>query len=289
MADDPAQSEVERLVQASRTALTDARRRFGDSVWEGDLDGIRQAFQGRDGYLLGLSNAHGDLEYTVLQAVLRDTQKRPLKVLRVFFEELGIGRYITDPAHNVCVFSLVISIDANRRPVLINKQEVAQHSDHVANIVRFMVEALRMPVPRTRPFTLPAIRGETAPLLELARNAGAWAAYAALAPYVAGADETDLLVTSSDTLVTPPNFSRYNAYWLARLLPKATDEQLLDAIRARGPEPRLVAERDRREQMHIHMRALWMLPKDDAPGRAVQQDRFLSQMIQSMAHKSSLT
>jgi hypothetical protein len=282
MAEDDDDEVAEALNEASLTAISDAQERFLESVQSGDGDRLRAAFQGPDSYLLGLNNAHGRLETILLEEALRTPMD--LQLLWVFFKELGVGRFMVDLSGNVCVFSVVIGLDEQiARETVYNLEDAARHSERVAEVVRYLVETLSMPVPRRRPFHVRPI-DEAAPLLVLARREDAWASYAALARYVKDADEMHMLPQFIRHRATSP----YDTYWLKRLLPEAPDAQLERLLLAQPAEPLFEAERDRRVQKRQHMRALFMLPSDAAPGRAVQQDPYLSQLIAQGAWGQSL-
>ena len=198
---------VDAVQRADKDACAQAVQRLHASVLAGDIDGMRAAFVGRGGYRLGLANAHGQLEYLVLEATLNDA-RLPLTLLGIFFAELG-GRYLVEPAYGICVFSFVIQLEANRAPHFDDAHAAARYAERVVDVVRYLAEALSMPVPPTRPFALRAC-APPMPLLEMARKAGAWATYATLAPYVgaqAAALDTD-----------PARDNAYSAYWRAQLL-----------------------------------------------------------------------
>ena len=288
---------VDVLERESQRVRLQAIRRMRESVREGDLNGLRAAFEGVSGYQLGLTNSHGDLEYMVLEDTLRNA-RLPLSVLGVFFGELGVGRYMVNPTYNVCVFSLIIQLDGGGEHIE-SEEEAAAWSNRLIEVVRYMVETLGMPVPHTRPFAM-CPYGNLAPLLELARQSSAWASYAAFAPYAssaaaaddaaaAAATATDLLLLTQTIGKTPfaPR-DAYNDYWVARLLPKATDAQLELALTQHPDDPRLALECEHRTLTRRQMRALLMMPGGAGPCRDVLGDPYLAQAIQAVAHTDCL-
>jgi hypothetical protein len=131
---------VDALERDSQSVRWQAIRRMRESVCESDLNGLRAAFEGVSGYQLGLSNAHGDLEYMVLEDILRHNTRSPLSVLGVFFGELGVGRYMVNPTYNVCVFSLIIQLDGGGEHIE-SEEEAAAWSNRLIEVVRYMVDA----------------------------------------------------------------------------------------------------------------------------------------------------
>ena len=278
-ADDPAGDTANALYRESEGAISKAMTRFEDSVRMGDINRMRAIFQDVDGYLLGLNNTHGNLETILIEAALRT--RMDLNMLWVFFKERRVGRYLVDPAFNVCVFSIVIRIDDLITHERVHNPEfAAQHIARVAEVVHYMVEALGMPVPRDMPFRL-HVNSRSAPLLELALLVGAWASYAALVPHVqTDANETHML----PRLIRHRHAgSLYSIYCLTRLLPSVTDEQLEALLLARPENPHLLAEAEHRTRTRQHMRALTLMPRPGAPGNGVLDNDYLSQLIHQSA------
>jgi hypothetical protein len=280
-ADDPAEDAAHALYQESTDAISKAMTRFEGSVRTSDINRMRAIFQDVDGYLLGLNNTHGHLETILIEEALRT--RMDLNMLWVFFKELRVGRYLVDPAFNVCVFSIVIRIDDLITHERVHNPEfAAQHIARVAEVVHYMVNALGMPVPRDRPFRL-HVNSLERPLLELALLVGAWASYAALVPHVqTDANETHML----PRLIRHRHArSLYSIYCLTRLLPHATDEQLEALLQAQRDNPHLVAEAQHRTQTRQQMRALTLMPRPGAPGNGVLDNDYLSQLIHQEATK----
>jgi hypothetical protein len=106
------------------------------AVQAGDIDAMRAAFDGNNGFLLGLGSSHGHSEKLVLEEIFNNCDL-PLELLGVFFRELG-GRFIVDPGYNVCVFSLLVLLDYSHYAE--EEGRVKRWESRMAEVVRYLVE-----------------------------------------------------------------------------------------------------------------------------------------------------
>ena len=292
----PVSDEVERdeeladlYYERELQACDDAYRGLRAAVREGSADALRAALEGRQGFQVGLLGAHGYIEQVVLTEMIR--HDAPLELLRVFFTELG-GRFLVAPEYKICVFSLLIFIEAEEAGGATNEQDAERRSLLVEAIVRFLVEDLGMPV-RMPAWYRASLLGHCKPLLELAWSNECWASYVALRRYIRGphqhSDGDAQREILQHVMDTP-----YRRYWARRFVPTLSDMDL-EALLARADLSQTLralagAEAARRATDRQHMRALLLLQATDdahAAEREVLADPYLSQFIQQQAFEAA--
>jgi hypothetical protein len=262
-----------------------ALTRLTDAVRAGDIDAMRAAYSGIGGFHLGLGAVHGHTEYIVLRETLRN-EAVPLDLLGVFFRELG-GRFIIDAQYDVCVFSELVMLDEEHQGFHYADREAEKErwSMRMAEIVRYLVDELRMPILmqyeyRLRPFTT-----RTGTLLQLAWDTHSWACYFAFARYIPR-PRTD--AACLERCVTQDN--AYHRYWARRLALEINDDHVVwGAIRGtETANPALFNElaapfRDRREHMQVLLFLQESGPENAAARRVMADISPLSHMIHTLA------
>ena len=145
---------------------------------------MRAAYKRQNGRVLGT-------ESLVLEEVLRNSDL-PLSLLGVLFRELG-GQFFVDVQFNVCVFSALIGIES--RSDFPNVQEVDRWTRRVAEVVRYLVGELNLPIhmrqrysvsPQNRDVALVALTvwNRRAALIALTLDWSCWACYNAFTQFI---------------------------------------------------------------------------------------------------------
>jgi hypothetical protein len=257
-----------------------AFKRLREAVRAGNIEAMRAAYEGKNGFLIGTGSSLGYSEFVVLEEVLKNSDIS-LELLGVFFNELG-GRFMVDKAHNVCVFSMLIQMECTT--YITQAEEVERRALRMAEVVRYLVETIGYPI---RMKVMYAMRPLTTPgrLIMLAMDAGAWACYTAFAQFIDPAPNSWLL----DKVVRQHHAGVTSNYWVARFaagLVKWEEASLWKLSQRTDLLPEhielLKAEGQRFAKTRQHMQALLLL-QDKGPGnayaRAVMDNPNLACMI----------
>ena len=253
-----------------------ALTRLRAAVRAGDVDAMRAAYQGRGAFLIGTQSLHGYSEETVMTEVLKNSDL-PLELLGVLFNELG-GRFMVDIQYNVCVFSMLVSIEGRAR--FSQVEETERWTLRMAEVVRFLVEKLEMPIRMPKeycayPLTTPST------LMQLALDSDGWACYTAFSQFIRPARAFSLL----EHIVQSRYAEAKSNYFVKRLA--AEDGASLWKLSQRTnihPEHLAILETEgmRFAQTLEHMQALLLLQSKgpgNAAARAVMDNHTLSHMI----------
>ena len=235
----------------------------------GDIDALRAVFEGPDGEALRRAS---DLEGPVLEAVLRE--RAPLALLGVFFRELR-GRALTAD-YALVVYAQLLWADerfTREEPAV-----VAPWFARVAEVVHYLVATVGLAVPLHATLERLVYDGAGETLLTYARERGLWASYAALAEPTT--DDLMALLLPYD----PTPYNDYAAKTLGARLLAAADGAMLELLLRFGGTCRYRGLVNAEiERQRAHARALFMLPAPTAPGRGVQDNPELAQLILQMA------
>ncbi len=107
--------DTERALQLFNAPTTErdaAFMRLRGAVRAGDIDAMRAAYEGGNGFIIGTGASQGFTETLVITEVLNNSHV-PLELLSVFFQELG-GRFMVGEGHGVCVFSMLIEVEGTK-------------------------------------------------------------------------------------------------------------------------------------------------------------------------------
>ena len=268
---------AQELYGATSRARGAAFARLRQAVSAGDIDAMRAAYAGNNGFLLGTGALHGVTEHLVLTEVM-DNSNLSLELLGVFFNELG-GRFIVDLQYNICVFSMLLQIESSK--VILEEEEAERWTLRLTEVVRYLVEKLEMPIRMTQRYSMRPLTADGT-LMELALHSDCWACYTAFSQYIP-APTSSLL---ERVLQQRHPFVRSN-YWVKRLVAAVEDEDLLWRLLQQTDflpqhiallKERGVQFQERRE----NMQALLFLQRKDpgnAAARTVMEHENLPRMI----------
>ena len=277
--------------------LYDLARHEGDAAFNrlrlavraGDINAMKAAYEGKNGFLIGTGSMCGYSERIVFEEVLKNSDF-PLDILGVFFRDLG-GRFIVDIPHNVCVFSMLVMLECEKRTDQV--EEVERWASRIAEVVRYLVEELNYPIRMKQGYCIRPMTGHYAPLLSLARDSEAWACYTAFCQF----DSKPNFVPCLEFILTYRTTGIKSDYWV-KLFAAKTPENLLGGLSEtlgfrlfrREHLALLRAEGERRMQTREHMQALLLLQSNDpgnAAARAVMNNHTLSHMILAQAFEDA--
>jgi hypothetical protein len=238
------------------------------AVQSGNIDAMRAAFDGINGFLIGLWSSRGQSESVVFEEILKNCDLS-LDLLGVFFRELG-GRFIVDSECNVCVFSLLVLLDNSRYAG--EEGDVKRWESRMAEVVRYLVEELNMPIRMWQHYRIrPGGRSNT--LLGLARDASSWACYAAIAPYYGPLTTRDFLWA----VLTEHEPDVCTNYWVQKLAVKMEDEHILSEF-SRNPTYHITHREilwtvgvEREMSRYGLMQALLLMQKDVSTNTAAKE------------------
>ena len=260
-------------IRARDTALA----RLRQAVSANDMDAMRAAYAGNNGFLIGIGALHGYSEYLVLTEVLKNSNLS-LELLGLFFNELG-GRFFVDSQYNVCVFSMLLQIESST--VIFEEEEAERWTVRVAEVVRYLVEKLKMPIRMTCRFCMRPLTADGT-LMELAMDSGSWACYTAFSQFIPVPTSNPL-----EQLLKQRHTDFRSNYWVKRLVAAVEDEDLLWRLLQQTDflpqhiallKERGVQFQERRE----NMQALLFLQRKDpgnAAARTVMEHKNLPRMI----------
>ena len=237
------------------------------AVRVGDIDAMRAAYEGKKGFYIGIASAYGQSELLVLGEILKNSDLS-LDILDVFFGELG-GRFMVDGQHDICVFSMLANMEGTKR---INQaKEVERMASRIIEVVCYLVEKLGMPIRQRHMYSLRPFTGHQAPLLELARDAGAWACYAAFAQFI----RDPCFVGCLESILQSRDTCASANYWVKWFAAEIHEDPLGRLTEGPGLHPKhiaiLKAEGVRKMQTREHMQALLLMQSKD-PGNAAARD-----------------
>ena len=238
------------------------------AVRAGDIDAMRAAYQGKKAFYIGIASAYGQSELLVVGEILKNSDLS-LDILGVFFGELG-GRFMVDGQHNICVFSMLANMECTKH--IDQAEEVERRASRIIEVVRYLVEKLGMPIRQRHEYSLqPSFTGHQAPLLELARDAGAWACYAAFAQFI----RDPCFVGCLESILQSQDTGASSNYWVKRFAAEVHEDPLGRLVERPGLHPEhtaiLNAEGERKMQTREHMQALLLMQSKD-PGNAAARD-----------------
>ena len=251
--------------------------RLRRAVIAGDMDAMRAAYAGNNGFLIGTGALHGGTEYLVLTEIMENSDLS-LEVLGLFFNELG-GRFLVDQQYNVCVFSMLLHIESSK--VIFEEEEAERWTLRVAEVVRYLVEKLKMPIRMTCRFCMRPLTADGT-LMELAMDSGSWACYTAFSQFIPVPTSNPL-----EHVLQQRRTDVRSNYWVKRFVAAVEDEDLLWRLLQRTDffpqhitllKERGVQFQERRE----NMQALLFLQRKDpgnAAARTVMEHENLPRMI----------
>jgi hypothetical protein len=249
------------------------------AVRAGDLNAMKAAYEGKNGFIIGTGSMHGYSERIVFEEVLNNSDL-PLDILGVFFRDLG-GRFIVDLQYHVCVFSMLIMMEYEKRTDQV-EEEVERLSSRIAEVVLYLVDEIKYPIRMRESYRVRALNGHYAPLLQLARDSEAWACYTAFSQF----DSTPNFVHCLEFILKDRRTGITSDYWFKLFAAKIHENPLGILSETPGFLPEhtafLRAEGGRRMQTREHMQALLLLQSHDpgnAAARAVMNNHALSHMI----------
>jgi hypothetical protein len=247
---------------------------------------MKAAYEGKNGFIIGTGSTCGYSERVVLEEVLKNSDL-PLDILGVFFRDLG-GRFIVDIPHNVCVFSMLIMMECEKRTDQV--EEVERWASRIAEVVRYLVEELKYPIRMKQGYSIRALTGHYAPLLPLARDSEAWACYTAFSQF----DSKPNFVHCLESILHDRRTDIKSDYWVKLVAAKVHENRLGSLSETPFFRPEhlalLRAEGERRMQTREHMQALLLLQSNDpgnAAARAVMNNHTLSHMILAQAFEDA--
>jgi hypothetical protein len=189
--------------------------RLREAVRAGDIDALRAAYEGGNGFIIGTGASQGYIETLVITEALNNSHV-PLELLSVFFQELG-GRFMVGEGYGVCVFSMLIEVEGTK--YIPDAEEAERWTLRLAEVVRHLVEKVGYPIRmelsyRVRPLA------NSAPLMKLAQDSRAWACYMAFAQFIHPAPVSSLL----QCVVQEQNANARSGYWVKRFAAAVEDE-----------------------------------------------------------------
>ncbi len=205
-----------------------------DALRDQDEASLRALFATR-GYELGVHCHNPCAERIVLEEVLE--RRSTGEMLLVFFKDLG-GRYSL--GRDQCVWRELIHADAQR---------LLRGSGAMEEVVRLLVDELRMPLPDEG-------------MLEVACEKGGWNVLLALGPRMMADFEAELNRVWAHRLTM---FTDDDELWLAHvLLPRLNESVLWEWHVKREPQRQLVAaELEHRQEVVRQKQVLLLLKKRD--------------------------
>jgi hypothetical protein len=270
------------LFNAPTLERSAALARLREAIKAGDIDAMRAAFQGKNGFIIGTGALHGYTERLVITEVLRlETSTRSLELLSVFFKELG-GRFMVDERYDVCVFSMLIEIEGTK--YIHDAEEAERWTLRLAEVVRHLVEKLEYPIHMTVSYSVRPV-SRSAPLMDLVLQSGAWACYMAFAQFIRPAPVLSLL----QFVVQDKVGGVRSGYWVKRFAAAVEDEESLwNCLQLPDIIPEHVALIHAEGEGRIqHKQALLLLQDQKSDNaawqRAVMGDPNLSRMILTLA------
>ena len=290
MSDDDEDRDTQRayrLCEAESRARDTALMRLREAVQNGDLDAMRVAYGGGNGFRIGLEAAYGSPEKMVLTEVLSNSNLS-LEILGVFFRELG-GRFMVDQKYGVCVFSMLIDIECSTN--FHQDEEIERWTVRMAEVVEYLVDELEMPICMRQRYRPRATMSFDGPLFFLAIKYVACACSYAFGQFMRTPPTFVLL---EETLVVRLT-NAHSSYWVKRLANATEDEDKLWHLSRRteslpGHITLLNDEGALRKKARELKQALLLLQNrvpENGWACAVMDDINLSHMIMSQAFENA--
>jgi hypothetical protein len=169
-------------------------------------------------------------------------------------------------------------------------KEVERMASRIIEVVCYLVEKLGMPIRQRHMYSLRPFTGHQAPLLELARDAGAWACYAAFAQFI----RDPCFVGCLESILQSRDTCASANYWVKWFAAEIHEDPLGRLTEGPDLHPKhtaiLKAEGVRKMQTREHMQALLLLQKKDsgnAAARDVMNHHNLSRIILEQASENA--
>ena len=287
------------LYRTERTKQEVVLDQFRAALSTGDPQTVT-AFITSHGSHLGRGSEEGVCERIVLELAMQNEGDSTLKMIGLFFRELG-GRFMISSRFDVCVFCLLIQIDHARwlrstGTVDDLNAAVDLWTARMAEVVRYLVEDLRFPIRLPdHNFSMYSISyGQLKqPLMQLARNAGAWSVYCAFGQYnrMQQQDGEDQLLGLLHKVLTVSPW-RTVAYWVRYFGIRTLSDDALQTLHNRiavsheQPEALEVttAEIQLRTEQRVHMFALVTMQSRD-PSNGMARSVFENVDVNRLIHK----
>jgi hypothetical protein len=284
------------LCEAEARACNAASNRLREAVQNGDIDAMRAAFGGMNGLLIGTGVSHfgGESSEQIVLTEVLNNSNLSLEILNVFFRELK-GRFMVDVQHSVCVFSMLIHIECSTN--FEQDAEVGRWTLRVAEVVRYLVNELKMPIHANKLYRPRAMMSFCLPLMDLAMDFNACACIHAFGQFMrinvfGHFTPNSIALYLLEEVLDAHRSNAHSRFWIKRLATAAEDD---DALWHLSRRTKFLAEHtallnDEVVARRQHKQVLLLL-QNRVPGNAwacaVMDDSELSHMIMKQAFSNA--